>query len=161
MDIIIFIIIAALGSIIFKDKKKRPSQRDQEPMPSQRSQPMTWEDMEREYGITIEHNDSGADQTSAPVEAPRTVNTVETVETSTASAPVKSTVIVKNHVEGERQAALLPATDKVNLSQSHRSLEVTQLGAGKNYKSLQALREGMKWSIILDKPKALQHRAVR
>ena len=127
----------------------------------------TWEDMEREYGISIERKieeppvNATSNDTVHPlpntqisykqsVEQPKkreehTVSTSKTVAVST---------LTERLAEFKRQKAMEEVKIPLVDVETH-----TKPVTKKARKSRHDIKEGMKWAFILEKPKALRHRA--
>ena len=193
--IIVLGIIAYVAFSIIRGKNSEES--DEYESYESSSSGMTWEDMEREYGISIERKveESSAQDllydNSAPSEkhveehpnddTSKTVLTVnhhydEAVttkqggDTSSKSASSKSTSFSTTRLDREAvtEAPLnerLAEFKRDKASKEGRVLVETvgvttapAVTSTRSRKSNHALKEGMKWSIILGKPKALERR---
>ena len=193
--IIVLGIIAYVAFSIIRGKNSEES--DEYESYESSSSGMTWEDMEREYGISIERKveESSAQDllydNSAPsekhVEEHPNDNTSKTVltvnhhydeavttkqggDTSSKSASSKSTSFSTTRLDREAvtEAPLnerLAEFKRDKASKEGRVLVETvgvttapAVTSTRSRKSNHALKEGMKWSIILGKPKALERR---
>ena len=173
-------IIAYIAFSIIKSKNTKESD-DYE---NYESSSRTWEDMEREYGISIEKKpvepspeDLLYDDKSKTVLAvnhhyDEAVTTQQDGDVSSKSTSSKSTSFSTNTTRLERESVTGPSL-KERLSEFKRDkaskegrVLVEKVGVTtapavtptRSRKSNHALKEGMKWSIILGKPKALERR---
>ena len=195
--IIVLGIIAYVAFSIIRGKNSEES--DEYESYESSSSGMTWEDMEREYGISIErkveepsaqdllYDDSEPsenhveehpnDDTSKTVLAANhhydeAVTTKQGTDISSKSASSKSTSFSTSTTRLGREAVTgAPLNERLaefkrdKASKEGRVL-VEQAGvttvpavtSTRSRKSNHALKEGMKWSIILGKPKALERR---
>ena len=106
----------------------------------------TWEDMEREYGISIERKieEPAVDNASKKLEE-RKVSTSKAVAISSLTERLEEFKHQKAMERGK-----MPLVD----IETH-----TKPVTKKVRKSRHDIKEGMKWAFILEKPKALRHRA--
>ena len=176
-------IIAYIAFSIIKNKNTEESDEYDE---YESSSGGTWEDMEREYGISIERKveepssqDSilKVDDTSFEnrpkddVSTPATA-TQQDLEVLPKKRPSSSSSYTKNTTRLDRETATgTPLNERLaefkrdKASKEGRVL-VEKAGvttapavtSTRSRKSNHALKEGMKWSIILGKPKALERR---
>ncbi len=174
--IFILAIIAYIAFSIIKSKNTEES--DEHDNYESSSSCQTWEDMEREYGISIEKK---------PVEpSPEDFKTVldsnhrydeestkkQGVDISPKSTSSKSTSVSTNMTRSARESVTGPSLNE-RLAEFKRdkaseegrvlleNVGVTKTPAvtsTRSRKANHALKEGMKWSIILGKPKALERR---
>ena len=195
--IIILGIIAYVAFSIIRGKNSEES--DEYESYESSSSGMTWEDMEREYGISIErkpeepsaqdllYDDSEPsenhaeehpnDDTSKTVLAANhhydeAVTTKQGTDISSKSASSKSTSFSTSTTRLGREAVTgAPLNERLaefkrdKASKEGRVLVETvgvttapAVTSTRSRKSNHALKEGMKWSIILGKPKALERR---
>ena len=195
--IIILGIIAYVAFSIIRGKNSEES--DEYESYESSSSGMTWEDMEREYGISIErkveepsaqdllYDDSEPsenhaeehpnDDTSKTVLAANhhydeAVTTKQGTDISSKSASSKSTSFSTSTTRLGREAVTgAPLNERLaefkrDKASKDGSVLVETVGvttapavtSTRSRKSNHALKEGMKWSIILGKPKALERR---
>ena len=195
--IIVLGIIAYVAFSIIRGKNSEES--DEYESYESSSSGMTWEDMEREYGISIErkveepsaqdllYDDSEPsenhveehpnDDTSKTVLAANhhydeAVTTKQGTDISSKSASSKSTSFSTSTTRLGREAVTgAPLNERLaefkrdKASKEGRVLvekagvtTVSAVTSTRSRKSNHALKEGMKWSIILGKPKALERR---
>ncbi|WP_298709221.1 hypothetical protein [uncultured Veillonella sp.] len=195
--IIVLGIIAYVAFSIIRGKNSEES--DEYESYESSSSGMTWEDMEREYGISIErkveepsaqdllYDDSEPsenhveehpnDDTSKTVLAANhhydeAVTTKQGTDISSKSASSKSTSFSTSTTRLGREAVTgAPLNERLaefkrdKASKEGRVLVETvgvttapAVTSTRSRKSNHALKEGMKWSIILGKPKALERR---
>ena len=195
--IIVLGIIAYVAFSIIRGKNSEES--DEYESYESSSSGMTWEDMEREYGISIErkveepsaqdllYDDSEPsenhveehpnDDTSKTVLAgnqhyDEAVTTKQGTDISSKSASSKSTSFSTSTTRLGREAVTgAPLNERLaefkrdKASKEGRVLVETvgvttapAVTSTRSRKSNHALKEGMKWSIILGKPKALERR---
>lgn len=202
MDMAIVVILFILGSMIFDKKKKRSGQDDQDSYDTYENsenpgqfnkptgRPMTWEDMEREYGIKIEH-ESG--QSPKQPNYDMTEN-YEVLPSNTEQAErerlesIERERVERKRLEQQRQEAQGKKERALRKAEEARKTEILALQAQlqkvaqkqcsvestsrTNVAAFQPLsmqpgldksqlRQAIAWSIILEKPKALQHNRVR
>ena len=163
-------IIAYIAFSIIKSKNTEES--DDYDNYESSSSGQTWEDMEREYGISIERkieeppvnatsNDAGYQSSNTQIsynqsaeqskkEQPKQreehkVSTSKTVAVST---------LTERLAEFKRQKAMEEVKIPLVDVETH-----TKPVTKKARKSCHDIKEGMKWAFILEKPKALRHRA--
>ena len=127
----------------------------------------TWEDMEREYGISIERkieeppvnatsNDAVYQSSNTQISYKQSVEQPKQREEHkvSTSKTVAVSTLTERLAEFKRQKAMeevkIPLVDVEN----HAKTVTT-----KARKSRHDIKEGMKWAFILEKPKALRHRA--
>ena len=174
--IFVLAIIAYIAFSIIKSKNTKES--DEHENYESSSSGQTWEDMEREYGISIEKK---------PVEpSPEDFKTVldsnhrydeeattkQGADISPKSTSSKSTSISTNMTRSAREFVTGPSLNE-RLAEFKRdkaskegrvlleNVGVTTtptVSPTRKRKANHALKEGMKWSIILGKPKALERR---
>ena len=195
--IIVLGIIAYVAFSIIRGKNSEES--DEYESYESSSSGMTWEDMEREYGISIErkveepsaqdllYDDSEPsenhveehpnDDTSKTVLAANhhydeAVTTKQGTDISSKSASSKSTSFSTSTTRLGREAVTgAPLNERLaefkrDKASKEGSVLVETVGvttapavtSTRSRKSNHALKEGMKWSIILGKPKALERR---
>ncbi len=105
----------------------------------------TWEDMEREYGISIERK----------IEEPAVDNASKKLE--------------ERKVSTSKAVAISSLTERLEEFKHQKAMEVGKMPlvdietytkplTKKAHKSRHDIKEGMKWAFILEKPKALRHR---
>ena len=142
----------------------------------------TWEDMEREYGISIERkidepavdnasNDavyrSPDTQTSykQSIEQPKKEQSIK--EQSIKEQPKK---LEERKVSTSKAVAISSLTERLAEFKRQKAMEEVKMPlvdvethtkpvTKKARKSRHDIKEGMKWAFILEKPKALRHRA--
>jgi len=166
--IIVLGIIAYVAFSIIRGKNSEESDEYE----SYESSGMTWEDMEREYGISIERkieeppvnatsNDAVYQSSNTQIsynqsaEQPKKEQTKQREEHKVStSKTVAVSTLTERLAEFKRQKAMeevkIPLVDIEN----HAKTVTT-----KARKSRHDIKEGMKWAFILEKPKALRHRA--
>ena len=172
--IFVLAIIAYIAFSIIKSKNTEESEEYDE----HESSGQTWEDMEREYGISIEKK---------PIEpSPEDFKTVlasnhhydeeatkkQGADISPKSTSSKSTSASTNTTRSARESITGPSLNE-RLAEFKRdkaskegqvlleNVGVTKtpaVASTRSRKANHALKEGMKWSIILGKPKALERR---
>ena len=148
-------VLAIIGYIAFSFLKGGKSEDSDEYENS--GEARTWEEMEREYGISIERN---LDELFNPALDHKPFETqqkdlkehnkplVEAVHTVTAP-------LAERLADFKRDKAMKEG--KVLLSDVGVTAKPVEMKKAR--KSHHAVKEGMKWAFILDKPKALRHRA--
>ena len=166
--IFVLAIIAYIAFTIIKSKNTEEAEEYED----HESSGQTWEDMEREYGISIERkieeppvnatsNDAGYQSSNTQIsynqsaeqskkEQPKQreehkVSTSKTVAVST---------LTERLAEFKRQKAMEEVKIPLVDVETH-----TKPVTKKARKSCHDIKEGMKWAFILEKPKALRHRA--
>ena len=195
--IIVLGIIAYVAFSIIRGKNSEES--DEYDNYGTSSSGQTWEDMEREYGISIERKpvepsaedllhdvlESSAKHVEAPQNADKSktvlagnqhydeaVTTKQGTDISSKSASSKSTSFSTSTTRLGREAVTgAPLNERLaefkrdKASKEGRVLVETvgvttapAVTSTRGRKSNHALKEGMKWSIILGKPKALERR---
>lgn len=181
--IIVLGIIAYVAFSIIRGKNTEES--DEYESYESSSSGMTWEDMEREYGISIERKveESSSQDSSLKVDdtsfGNRPKDDVSTPATATQQdievLPKKrtssSTSYTKNTTRLDRETVTeAPLNERLaefkRDKASKEGVLVEKVGvttapavtSTRSRKSNHALKEGMKWSIILGKPKALERR---
>lgn len=194
--IFVLAIIAYIAFSIIKSKNTE----EPEEYEDHESSGQTWEDMEREYGISIEKKpvepspedllyDDDSEPSEKHVEAPQNADNSKTVlaanhhydepvttrqgaDLPSKSTPSKSTSFSTHKTRSDRESVTglslkerLAEFKRDKASKEGRVLlenvGVTTIPAvtpTRSRKSNHALKEGMKWSIILGKPKALERR---
>lgn len=172
--IFVLAIIAYIAFSIIKSKNTEESEEYED----HESSGQTWEDMEREYGISIEKK---------PVEpSPEDFKTVldsnhrydeeatkkQGADISPKSTSSKSTSASTNMTRSARESVTGPSLNerlaefKWDKASKEGRVLLENVGVTKtpavaltrSRKANHALKEGMKWSIILGKPKALERR---
>lgn len=131
----------------------------------------TWEDMEREYGISIERkieepsvdassNDAGYQSPNTQIsykqsaEPPKKEQPKQREEHKVStSKTVAVSTLTERLAEFKRQKAMEEVRVPLVDVETH-----TKPVTKKARKSRHDIREGMKWAFILEKPKALRHR---
>ena len=123
----------------------------------------TWEDMEREYGISIERK----------IEEPSvnaTSNDAVYGAPDTKISYKQSKKLEERKVSTSKAVAISSLTERLTEFKHQKAMEVgkmplvdiethTKPVTKKARKSRHDIKEGMKWAFILEKPKALRHRA--
>lgn len=163
-------VLAAIAYIVFSFLKSSKNEDADEYENSGAEK--TWEDMEREYGISIERkieeppvnatsNDTvyqspntqisyqqSAEQPKKEKPKQREEHTVSTSKT------VAVSTLTERLAEFKRQKAMEEVRVPLVDVETH-----TKSVTKKARKSRHDIKEGMKWAFILEKPKALRHRA--
>ena len=178
--IIVLGIIAYVAFSIIRGKNTEES----DEYDNYESSSKTWEDMEREYGIFIERKseepspeDLLYDDKSKTVLAvnhhyDEAVTTQQGTDISSKSTSSKSTSFSTNTTRSNRESVIGPSLNerlaefKRDKASKEGRVLVEKVGvttapavtSTRSRKSNHALKEGMKWSIILGKPKALERR---
>ncbi|ETS91700.1 hypothetical protein HMPREF1521_1213 [Veillonella sp. AS16] len=181
-----------IGYVLFsflKNSKSKDSQSSDEEAYTSHSnaEEMTWEDMEKEYGISIERKEAPSEPDvertieraaeeqepsfKTTIQEPETVESQKTVAKHTQDKPEGSsnpigeaTGATGGSVEGptlqERLAAF--KRDKAGkiggVLADNMGVTASSITKSKVNKKHLSVREGMKWSFILGKPKALERR---
>ena len=126
----------------------------------------TWEDMEREYGISIERkieeppvnatsNDAVYQSYNQSAEQPKKEQPKQREEHKVStSKTVAVSTLTERLAEFKRQKAMEEVKIPLVDVETHTKPVTT-----KARKSRHDIKEGMKWAFILEKPKALRHRA--
>ena len=195
--IIVLGIIAYVAFSIIRGKNTEES--DEYDNYGTSSSGQTWEDMEREYGISIERKpvepsaedllhdvlESSAKQVEAPQNADKSktvlagnqhydeaVTTQQGTYISSKSTSSKSTSFSTHETRSDRESVTGPSLNerlaefKRDKASKEGRVLVEKAGvttapavtSTRSRKSNHDLKEGMKWSIILGKPKALERR---
>ena len=187
--IIVLGIIAYVAFSIIRGKNTEES--DEYDNYGTSSSGQTWEDMEREYGISIERKpvepsaedllhdvlESSAKQVEAPQNADKSKTvlagtTQQGTDISSKSTSSKSTSFSTHETRSDRESVTGPSLNerlaefKRDKAAKEGRVLVEKVGvttapavtSTRGRKSNHALKEGMKWSIILGKPKALERR---
>ena len=193
--IFVLAIIAYIAFSIIKSKNTE----EPEEYEDHESSGQTWEDMEREYGISIERKpvepsaedllhdvlESSAKHVEAPQNADKSktvlagnqhydeaVTTQQGTDISSKSTSSKSTSFSTHETRSDRESVTGPSLNerlaefKRDKASKEGRILVEKAGvttapaviSTRSRKSNHALKEGMKWSIILGKPKALERR---
>ena len=166
--IFVLAIIAYIAFSIIKSKNTEES--DDYDNYESSSSGQTWEDMEREYGISIEKKPVEPSPEDLLYDEAST--TQQGAHGSSKKTSIKSTSFSNNTTRSTRESVTGPSLNE-RLAEFKRdkaskegrvlleNVGVTTAPAatstGKR-KANHALKEGMKWSIILGKPKALERR---
>lgn len=164
--IFVLAIIAYIAFSIIKSKNTE----EPEEYEDHESSGQTWEDMEREYGISIEKKPVEPSPEDLLYDEAST--TQQGTHGSSKKTSIKSTSFSTNTTRSARESVTGPSLNE-RLAEFKRdkaskegrvlleNIGVTTAPAvtstGKR-KANHALKEGMKWSIILGKPKALERR---
>lgn len=164
--IFVLAIIAYIAFSIIKSKNTE----EPEEYEDHESSGQTWEDMEREYGISIEKKPVEPSPEDLLYDEAST--TQQGTHGSSKKTSIKSTSFSTNTTRSTRESVTGPSLNE-RLAEFKRdkaskegrvlleNIGVTTAPAvtstGKR-KANHALKEGMKWSIILGKPKALERR---
>ena len=123
----------------------------------------TWEDMEREYGISIERK----------IDEPAVDNASNDAIYGTPDTKIsykQSKKLEERKVSTSKAVAISSLTERLTEFKHQKAMEVgkmplvdiethTKPVTKKARKSRHDIKEGMKWAFILEKPKALRHRA--
>ena len=193
--IFVLAIIAYIAFTIIKSKNTEEAEEYED----HESSGQTWEDMEREYGISIERKpvepsaedllhdvlESSAKHVEAPQNADKSktvlagnqhydeaVTTQQGTDISSKSTSSKSTSFSTHETRSDRESVTGPSLNerlaefKRDKASKEGRVLVEKAGvttapavtSTRSRKSNHALKEGMKWSIILGKPKALERR---
>lgn len=170
--IIVLGIIAYVAFSIIKSKNTE----EPEEYENHESSGQTWEDMEREYGISIEKKPVEPSPEDLLLASENHYDEASTTQQGTHGSSkktsIKSTSFSTNTTRSTRESVTGPSLNE-RLAEFKRdkaskegrvlleNIGVTTAPAvtstGKR-KANHALKEGMKWSIILGKPKALERR---
>ena len=164
--IFVLAIIAYIAFSIIKSKNTE----EPEEYEDHESSGQTWEDMEREYGISIEKKP--VEPSPEDLLYDEKATTQQGTHGSSKKTSIKSTSFSTNTTRSTRESVTGPSLNE-RLAEFKRdkaskegrvlleNIGVTTAPAvtstGKR-KDNHALKEGMKWSIILGKPKALERR---
>ena len=164
--IFVLVIIAYIAFSIIKSKNTEESEEYED----HESSGQTWEDMEREYGISIEKKP--VEPSPEDLLYDEKATTQQGTHGSSKKTAIKSTSFSTNTTRSTRESVTGPSLNE-RLAEFKRdkaskegrvlleNIGVTTAPAvtstGKR-KANHALKEGMKWSIILGKPKALERR---
>ena len=164
--IFVLAIIAYIAFSIIKSKNTEESEEYED----HESSGQTWEDMEREYGISIEKKP--VEPSPEDLLYDEKATTQQGTHGSSKKTSIKSTSFSTNTTRSTRESVTGPSLNE-RLAEFKRdkaskegrvlleNIGVTTAPAvtstGKR-KANHALKEGMKWSIILGKPKALERR---
>lgn len=178
--IVVLAIIFFVLSNILKSNKSTEEEQQKDTSEAASTGGMTWEDMERAYGIKIDKKDEPAtidkidavgtidnaesgdvhntlDETatidnSEPVDAYHTSEVIEPKKKKTQKS-TESTLEERLAAYNRESAAALQTLELAQSEENH----VTKVEK-KQHRQRQpiSVKEGMRWSIILDKPKALQ-----
>lgn len=132
----------------------------------------TWEDMEREYGISIERkiDEPAVDNASNDTvyQSPNTqISYQQSIEQPKKEQPKQRE---EHKVSTGKTVAVSTLTERLAEFKRQKAMEVgkmplvdvethTKPVTKKARKSRHDIKEGMKWAFILEKPKALRHRA--
>lgn len=182
--IIVLGIIAYVAFSIIRGKNNEES--DEYESYESSSSGMTWEDMEREYGISIERKveepssqdsiltvddtsfgNRSKDDVSTPATATQQdLEVLPKKRTSSSSSYTKNTTRLDRETVTEAPLNERLAEFKRDKASKEGRVLVEKVGvttapavtSTRSRKSNHALKEGMKWSIILGKPKALERR---
>lgn len=137
----------------------------------------TWEDMEREYGISIERkiDEPAVDNASndAVYRSPDTQTSYkQSIEQPKKEQSIKEQPkkLEERKVSTSKAVAISSLTERLAEFKHQKAMEVgkmplvdvethTKPVTKKARKSRHDIKEGMKWAFILEKPKALRHRA--
>lgn len=169
--IVVLAIIFFVLSNILKSNKSAEEEHQKDTSEATSMGGMTWEDMERAYGIKIDKKDEVAtidnaecrdvhntlDETatidnSEPVDAYHTSEVIEPKKKKTQKS-TESTLEERLAAYNRESAAALQTLELARSEENH----VAKVEK-KQHRQRQpiSVKEGMRWSIILDKPKALQ-----
>ncbi len=162
-------VLAIIGYIAFSIIRGKNTEEPEE-YEDHESSGQTWEDMEREYGISIEKKPVEPSPEDLLYDEAST--TQQGTHGSSKKTSIKSTSFSTNTTRSARESVTGPSLNE-RLAEFKRdkaskegrvlleNIGVTTAPAvtstGKR-KANHALKEGMKWSIILGKPKALERR---
>ena len=131
----------------------------------------TWEDMEREYGISIERKieepSVDASSNDTVYQSPNTqISYKQSAEPPKKEQPKKRE---EHKVSTSKTVAVSTLTERLAEFKRQKAMEEVRVPlvdvethtkpvTKKARKSRHDIREGMKWAFILEKPKALRHR---
>ena len=170
MDNLLLFVVVAWFIFIFAGQFLKQVKKQ---IPQEDKAPRTWEDMEREYGIHIERGESVLQEEQARLQeveqeavhrqsrgeaqAHRDTRDQVKIQTEYASVSVDSNAL-NNPQKITADATVVSYAVKTNSADMTgkkvvSSVETKPLQAGPH-----AAREGMKWAIILGKPKSMQNR---
>lgn len=172
------LILAIIGYIVFSFLKSSKNEDADEYENSGAEK--TWEDMEREYGIPIQrkleevtsvikerHEEKPA--TNAPIQVLE--QTLEKIIVKRNADPIVIDKPVVPSIKANDMNSGVSLTERLAEFKRQKTMEegkvlLNDIGAHvkpittkKNRKSRSDIKEGMKWAFILEKPKALRHRA--
>ena len=169
MDNLLLFVVVAWFIFIFAGQFLKQVKKQ---IPSEDKAPRTWEDMEREYGIHIERGESVLQEEQARVQeveqeavhrqsrgeaqAHRDTRDQVKIQTEYASVSVDSNALNNpQKITADATAASAMKINSADMTDKKvvSSVETKPLQAGPH-----AAREGMKWAIILGKPKSMQNR---
>ena len=167
---IIYLIVSLVGKVAKKESK--PSSK-----PSAGNQ-MTWEDMEREYGIQIERKPSGVSYSADEMEGSYDGGLQAQTEAQSedqylsredlrrhreAQAAERAAQVSADRDELARQQALRAKMAKIKKAASQEDtsgddfIKRGQIGGVRDL-SKDSFRQGILWSMVLDRPKAMRRR---
>lgn len=163
-------VLAIIAYIVFSFLKSSKTEDANEYESS--SAEKTWEDMEREYGISIERKIEeppvNATSNDAVYQSPDTQTSYkQSIEQTKKEQPKK---LEERKVSTSKAVAISSLTERLAEFKHQKAMEVgkmplvdvethTKPVTKKARKSRHDIKEGMKWAFILEKPKALRHRA--
>ena len=127
----------------------------------------TWEDMEREYGISIERK---IEEPSVDATSNDTVYQSPNTQISYKQSAEQTKKREEHKVSTSKTVAVSTLTERLAEFKRQKAMEEVKIPlvdvethtkpvTKKAHKSRHDIKEGMKWAFILEKPKALRHRA--
>ena len=125
----------------------------------------TWEDMEREYGISIERKIEEPPVNATSNDAGYQSSNTQISYNRSAEQPKKEQPKQREEhkVSTSKTVAVSTLTERLAEFKRQKAMEDvethTKPVTKKARKSRHDIKEGMKWAFILEKPKALRHRA--
>ena len=161
-------VLAIIGYIAFSFLKGGKSEDSDEYENS--GEARTWEEMEREYGISIEKKP--VEPSPEDLLYDEKATTQQGTHGSSKKTSIKSTSFSTHETRSDRESVTGPSLNerlaefKRDKASKEGRVLVEKAGvttapavtSTRSRKSNHALKEGMKWSIILGKPKALERR---
>ncbi|MBS7012257.1 MAG: hypothetical protein KH125_02335 [Veillonella sp.] len=132
----------------------------------------TWEDMEREYGISIERKIEESPVNATSNDAVYQSSNTQISYNQSAEQPKKEQPKQREEhkVSTSKTVAVSTLTERLAEFKRQKAMEEVKIPlvdvethaktvTTKARKSRHDIKEGMKWAFILEKPKALRHRA--
>ena len=168
--IFVLCIIAYIAFSIIKSKNTEES--DDYDNYESSSYGQTWEDMEREYGISIERKIEEPPVNATSNDAVYQSSNTQISYDQSAEQPKKeqSKQREEHKVSTSKTVAVSTLTERLAEFKRQKAMEEVKIPlvdvethtkpvTKKARKSCHDIKEGMKWAFILEKPKALRHRA--
>lgn len=165
------IILVIVGFIVFSFLKSSKNDEADEHMDS--GSEKTWEDMEREYGISIERkiDEPSVDDVSDHNDGYRLPDSKMSYKQSTEEPQKEQPKKQDEHkLSTSKAVAVSSLTERLAEVKLQKTMEEGKILSNaisahtnpvmkKACKSRHDIKEGMKWAFIFEKPKALRHRA--